>query len=164
MTKKEPAMIPPNVPCSLQPMYVATCWASGPGRSMQKLSVRRYCCSETQRLFSTSSRCMIAICPAGPPKLMNPSFTQNQNASQNPTGLVSTSTPTLSSVIFTFFMCYGNKTCTSVTTVTPGVKWDLGAYLARRDRKWSWDGLDLRDPLKMATAGGAPRGRGGRGG
>src|SRR5918998_762497 len=85
MTKKEPATIPPNVPCSLQPMYVATCWASGPGRSMQKLSVRRYCCSETQRLFSTNSRCMIAIWPAGPPKLMNPSLTQNRNASPNPT-------------------------------------------------------------------------------
>ena len=55
---------------------------------MQKLSVLRYCLSETHRFLSTSSRCMMAICPAGPPKLMNPSFTQNQNASQNPTGLV----------------------------------------------------------------------------
>src|SRR5918997_3076965 len=55
---------------------------------MQKLSVLRYCCSDTQRFFSTSSLCMMAICPAGPPKLMNPSFTQNQNASQKPTGLV----------------------------------------------------------------------------
>jgi hypothetical protein len=26
---------------------------------------------------------MIAICPAGPPKLMNPSFSQNQNASRS---------------------------------------------------------------------------------
>src|SRR5215204_7012916 len=98
---------------------------------MQKLSVRKYCCSETQRLFSTSSRCMIAIWPAGPPKLMNPSFTQNQNASQKPTGLVSTPDPALSSVIFTFFMWYGNKTSISVTTVTHGVKGDLGAYLVR---------------------------------
>src|SRR5918997_3275942 len=145
MTKNEPATIPPNVPCSLQPMYVATCWASGPGRSMQKLSVRKYCCSETQRLFSTSSRCMIAIWPAGPPKLMNPSFTQNQNASQKPTGLVSTSAPALYSAIFTFFMCYGYKTAISVTTVTHGVKWDLGAHLVRRDLKPSWDGLDLRN-------------------
>ena len=55
---------------------------------MQKLSVLRYCFSETHRFFSTSSRCMMAIWPAGPPKFMNPSFTQNQNASQNPTGLV----------------------------------------------------------------------------
>jgi hypothetical protein len=26
---------------------------------------------------------MIAICPAGPPKLMKPSFNQNQNASRS---------------------------------------------------------------------------------
>jgi hypothetical protein len=26
---------------------------------------------------------MIAICPAGPPKLMNPSFSQNRNASDS---------------------------------------------------------------------------------
>lgn len=26
--------------------------------------------------------CMIEICPAGPPKLMNPNFSQNQNASR----------------------------------------------------------------------------------
>src|SRR5829696_5727313 len=56
---------------------------------MQKFSVLRYCFSETQRLLSTSSRCMMAIWPAGPPKLMKPSFTQNQNASQKPTGLTS---------------------------------------------------------------------------
>ena len=31
---------------------------------------------------------MMAIWPAGPPKLMKPSFTQNQKASQKPTGLV----------------------------------------------------------------------------
>jgi hypothetical protein len=68
------------------------------------LSVRRYCFSETQRLFSTSSRCMIAICPAGPPKLMNPNFTQNQNASQKLTALVSTSALTPSSVILIFFI------------------------------------------------------------
>src|SRR5918994_5693856 len=121
---------------------------------MQKLSVLRYWLSETQRLFSTSSRCMIAIWPAGPPKLMNPSFTQNQNASQKPTGLVSTSAPALSSAIFTFFMRYTHKTSISVTMVTHGVKWDLGAYLVPRDRKWWWDGLDLRDPLGLATAGG----------
>src|SRR3712207_5132839 len=88
ITKNEPATMPPKVPCNLQPMYVATCWASGPGSSMQKFSVLRYCPSETHRFSSTSSRCMIAIWPAGPPKFMNPSFTQNQKASQNPTALV----------------------------------------------------------------------------
>ena len=31
---------------------------------------------------------MIAICPAGPPKLIKPSLTQYLKASQNPTGLV----------------------------------------------------------------------------
>src|SRR5262249_3159855 len=36
-------------------------------------------------LRSTRSRCMIAIWPAGPPKLMKPSFTQYRNASQKPT-------------------------------------------------------------------------------
>src|SRR5437773_10776096 len=33
------------------------------------------------RLFSTNSVCMIAICPAGPPNEMKPSFNQNRNAS-----------------------------------------------------------------------------------
>jgi hypothetical protein len=61
--------------------------------------------------------------------------------------LVSTSAPALASVIFTFFMSYGNKTAISVTVVTHGVKWDLGAYLVRRDRRWSWGGLDLGDAL-----------------
>jgi hypothetical protein len=55
---------------------------------MQKFSVRKNCPSETQRFLSTNSSCMIAICPAGPPKLINPSFTQNQNASLKPTDLV----------------------------------------------------------------------------
>jgi hypothetical protein len=66
------------------------------------LSVLKYWLSETQRFLSTSSRCMIAIWPAGPPKLMNPNFTQNQNASQNPTGLVSPSALTPTPLIFTF--------------------------------------------------------------
>src|SRR5829696_4040380 len=66
---------------------------------MQKLSVLRYWPPETQRFFSTSSRCIIAICPAGPPKLMKPSFTQNQNASQNPTSFGSADR-SLSSVVF----------------------------------------------------------------
>src|SRR5712691_12337197 len=33
--------------------------------------------------FSTSSVCMIAICPVGPPNEMKPSFNQNRNASVN---------------------------------------------------------------------------------
>src|SRR5438105_11197310 len=33
--------------------------------------------------FSTSSVCMIAIWPVGPPNEMNPSFNQNRNASPN---------------------------------------------------------------------------------
>ena len=49
---------------------------------MQKLRARRNCSSGIQRLRSTISRCMMAICPAGPPKLMNPSFTQKRRASR----------------------------------------------------------------------------------
>src|SRR5215210_8914296 len=74
-------------------MYVATCCASGPGSSMQKFSVRRNCPSETQFFLSTNSLCMIAIWPAGPPKLINPSLTQNQKASQNLTSLLLSSSP-----------------------------------------------------------------------
>src|SRR5206468_9365833 len=48
---------------------------------MQKLSARRNSGSDIQRFSSTSSRCMIAIWPAGPPKLMKPSFSQKRNAS-----------------------------------------------------------------------------------
>src|ERR1700736_4600045 len=33
--------------------------------------------------FSTSSLCMVAIWPVGPPNEMNPSFNQNRNASPN---------------------------------------------------------------------------------
>ena len=52
---------------------------------MQKFRARRNWPSETQRFSSTNSRCIIEIWPAGPPKLMNPSLTQNRNASPNPT-------------------------------------------------------------------------------
>src|SRR5882762_8472651 len=60
---------------------MASSVASGPGSSMEKLRARRKSGSGTQRFWSTSSRCMIAICPAGPPKLMKPSFSQKRNAS-----------------------------------------------------------------------------------
>src|SRR5450830_682623 len=49
---------------------------------MQKLRACRNRPSEIQRRRSTNSWCMIDICPAGPPKLMKPSFSQNQNASR----------------------------------------------------------------------------------
>ena len=52
---------------------------------MQKFRARRNWPSETHRFSSTSSRCIIEIWPAGPPKLMNPSLTQNRNACPNPT-------------------------------------------------------------------------------
>ena len=48
---------------------------------MQKFSACKNRSSLTQRRFSTSSVCMIAICPAGPPKLMTPSLNQNRAAS-----------------------------------------------------------------------------------
>src|SRR6266700_4066478 len=67
---------------------MANCWASGPGSIMQKLSARRNSSSATHFFCSTSSRCMMAICPAGPPKLMNPSFSQNRRASLNGTDAV----------------------------------------------------------------------------
>lgn len=40
--------------------------ASGPGSSMQKLRACRNRSSPIQRFFSTSSECMMAICPVGP--------------------------------------------------------------------------------------------------
>ncbi len=52
---------------------------------MQRFRAWRKRPSEIQRLRSTSSRCISEIWPAGPPKLMNPSFTQKRNASLNPT-------------------------------------------------------------------------------
>ena len=55
----------------------------GLGSAMQKLSACRKRRSEIQRRRSTSSSCMIAIWPAGPPKLIQPSFSQNQNASRS---------------------------------------------------------------------------------
>src|SRR6476660_7179771 len=50
---------------------------------MQKLRACRNRRSEIQRRRSTSSSCMIAICPAGPPKLMQPSFSQKRKASDS---------------------------------------------------------------------------------
>jgi len=61
-------------------MYTASCCASGPGRIMQKLRARRNCSSGIQRFRSTISRCMMAIWPAGPPKLMKPNLTQKRRA------------------------------------------------------------------------------------
>src|SRR5471032_378891 len=49
---------------------------------MQKFSACKNRDSSIQRFFSTSSRCITAICPAGPPKLMNPSFSQKRRASR----------------------------------------------------------------------------------
>ena len=48
---------------------------------MQKLSACRNRRSPIHLRRSTSSSCMIAIWPAGPPKLIIPSFSQNRNAS-----------------------------------------------------------------------------------
>ena len=71
-TKSVPARIAPATPCSLQPAYVASCCASGPGSSMHSRSAARNSSSPSQRLRSTTSRCRIAICPAGPPKPVAP--------------------------------------------------------------------------------------------
>src|SRR5437867_13455130 len=57
--------------------------ASGPGSNMQKLSACKKCASLIHLRFSTSSVCMRAIWPVGPPKLMNPSLSQNPTASAN---------------------------------------------------------------------------------
>src|SRR5204862_6796545 len=48
---------------------------------MQKLSACRKRLSSIHFFSSTTTRCMIAICPAGPPKLMKPSLSQKRNAS-----------------------------------------------------------------------------------
>src|SRR5678815_5585522 len=48
---------------------------------MQKLSACRKRFSEIQRRRSTSSWCISAICPAGPPKLRKPSFSHQTRAS-----------------------------------------------------------------------------------
>src|SRR5262245_15212336 len=55
--------------------------ASGPGSSMQKLRADRKRGSSIQRFSSTSTRCMSAICPAGPPKLSTPILAQTRSAS-----------------------------------------------------------------------------------
>src|SRR5438132_11789795 len=62
---------------------MASCCASGPGSSMQKLSACRNRDWLIHLFFSTSSVCIIAIWPVGPPKEMNPSLSQKRNASRN---------------------------------------------------------------------------------
>src|SRR4051812_28837385 len=56
---------------------------------MQKLSAWRKRLSSIHFFSSTTTRCMIAICPAGPPKLMKPSFSQKRRASANCGGAAS---------------------------------------------------------------------------
>ena len=60
---------------------MASCCASGPGKSMQKFSACKNLSSLIHRLFSTNSACMMAIWPVGPPKLTNPSLSQKRSAS-----------------------------------------------------------------------------------
>src|SRR6266446_3757847 len=62
---------------------MASCCASGPGSSMQKLSACRNRDWLIHFFFSTSSACIIAIWPVGPPNEMKPSFNQNWSASRN---------------------------------------------------------------------------------
>src|SRR6185369_1066804 len=50
---------------------------------MQKLSACRKRGSSIHFFSSTSMRCIMAICPAGPPKLMQPILSQSQKASPN---------------------------------------------------------------------------------
>src|SRR5688500_3219211 len=50
---------------------------------MQKFSACRKRLSLIHFRFSTSSLCMMAICPVGPPKLMKPSLSQKRKASAN---------------------------------------------------------------------------------
>jgi hypothetical protein len=52
---------------------------------MQKFRACRNRLLLIQRRRSTSSSCMMAIWPVGPPKLMNPSFTQKRAASRKGT-------------------------------------------------------------------------------
>src|SRR5438067_4477017 len=85
-TNRIPAASPPRVPCSSHPIYVASFVASGPGSSTEKLSACRKRLSSIHFFSSTSTRCMIAICPAGPPKLMKPSFSQKASAARNAIG------------------------------------------------------------------------------
>jgi hypothetical protein len=81
-TNSSPAAIPPRTPCSRQPSQVASCWASGPGSSMQKLRAWAKRSSSIQARRSTTSRCSRAIWPAGPPKPRQPTLSQTQNASR----------------------------------------------------------------------------------
>src|SRR5215831_11391469 len=59
---------------------MASCWASGPGSSMQKFSACRNRRSPIQRFSSTRMRCITAICPAGPPKLSAATRAQTRKA------------------------------------------------------------------------------------
>ena len=60
------------LPRSFQPIQVASCMASGPGSSMQNDKAARYSGSVTHLRSSTNSRCIRAICAAGPPNDKRP--------------------------------------------------------------------------------------------
>jgi len=82
-TNSNPAASPPLTPCIRQPIHVASCWASGPGNKWQKFKAWRYCSSSIHLRSSTNSRCISAICPAGPPKLRQPIRVKTRTSSEN---------------------------------------------------------------------------------
>ena len=64
-------------------LMLANAVAKGKGKNLDKLKGKacRNWSWPTQRRRSTSSSCISAICPAGPPKLIHPSLHQNRVAS-----------------------------------------------------------------------------------
>src|SRR5688500_13106914 len=99
---------------------------------MQKFKACKNRSLPIQRRRSTSSSCMIAICPAGPPKLMNPSFVQILKASRNgtPAGLTRDMGGTMTRATYRFRQRVGDRLTTPATNeggVREHSSLDLGA-------------------------------------
>src|SRR4051812_33238170 len=62
---------------------MASCSASGPGSTWQKLSARTNSSSPTQRRRSTQSRCIRPICATGPPNASHPSLAKYAQSSRS---------------------------------------------------------------------------------
>lgn len=75
--KQNPATIRPFHPAFSRPIWMAISVLFGPGIKFVAPIRSRKCCWVSHFLFATTSSCIIAMCAAGPPNPIVPSFKNN---------------------------------------------------------------------------------------
>src|SRR5258706_6941702 len=79
--KQTPATISPFHPARTSPMWIASSVEFGPGMKLTADTMSRKCWRSSQRRRVTTSSSMSAICAAGPPNAVNPSFKKSRATS-----------------------------------------------------------------------------------